>query len=464
MHAKGVLPDPVIRDWHSDAHLIFADLRPDLTREQVIAWLQQTSTLVAALTTPHGDDRAARVAVGLGTTFFVQGNAARFGLDKLAPVGLVAPPSVPPPAEPGGQHDLLFYVMSTSEALVAEFLKGLAATRPLGLSGIAIERGFQRRDGREPGGFRDGLRNVPSVHRARTVFVDREELAEEPAWTEDGTYLAYMKLRQDLDAWAQRAPADQEQIIGRRLSDGSRLDLEEGTNPHTEGEFNDPNIPAPQSHIRKAGPRGPNHDRNLILRRGVPYFTLAGDGTPEAGLQFVSFQASLDAFDVILNRWMLNPDFPTQGAQPDRLFTEGIVTVQKAGFYFTPPHDDRFIAARLFDTPHPDPRPREHGRILIRKRMIDPNGTPVLADLSGAGFQVFDQATGNPIGDVFTTDPRGHATSSDVPVRVPLIVREVQPLPNTQPPDTISITVEQRREILRVDNRTTAPGPMPYGR
>jgi hypothetical protein len=96
--------------------------------------------------------------------------------------------------------------------------------------------------------------------------------------------------------------------------------------------------------------------------------------------------------------------------------------------------------------------------------MIDPNGAPVLADLSGAGFQIFDQATGNPIGDVFSTDPRGHATSPDVPVRVPLILREVQPLPNTQPSDPVPVTVQHRREVLRVDNRTAAPGPVPYGR
>jgi Dyp-type peroxidase family len=464
MQAKGVLPDPVIRDWHSDAHLIFADLRPDLSREQLVAWLQQVSALVTSLTARQGDDRAARVAVSLGSTFFTQGGASRFGLDGLAPVGLLAPPSVPPPADPGGQHDILFYAMSTSEALVADFLKGLADTRPLGLAAITIERGFQRRDGREPGGFRDGLRNVPSPQRPATVFVNRDELAEEPGWTEDGTYLAYMKLRQNLDAWSQRPAGEQEQIIGRRLDDGSRLDLPKGSNAHTEGEFTDPNLPAANSHVRKAGPRGPTHDHNLILRRGVPYFTLAADGSPDAGLQFVSFQASLDAFDVILNRWMLNPDFPAQGSQADRIFTEGIVTVQKAGFYFAPPQDDRFIAASLFDPPKPDPRPRRTGRILIRKRLVDPNGAPVLADLSGAGFQVFDQGSGNPIGDVFLSDPRGHATSPDVPVRVPLSVREVGPLPNTQPPEPINVTVEHRREVLHVDNRTATPGPVPYGR
>lgn len=463
MHAKGVLPDSVIRDWHADARLIFCHLRPDLSREQVISWLERASELVVALTARQGDDRAARVAVGLGATFFSQGGAPRFGLEGLMPVGLASPPSVPPPAEPGGQHDVLFYIMSTSEALVADFLRGLAGTRQLGLAEVTIERGFQRRDGREVGGFRDGLRNVPSRQRASTVFVNRDELAEEPGWTEDGTYLAYLKLRQDLDTWSQRSPDQQEQIIGRRLADGSRLDLPGGTNPHSEGEFTDPNVPTPNAHIRKAGPRGANHDPNLIFRRGVPYFSLAPDGSPDAGLQFVSFQASLDAFDVILNRWMLNPDFPTQGSQPDRLFTEGIVTVQKAGFYFVPPYDERFIAAPLFDPPKPDPTPRKTGRVLIRKRLLDPNGAPVVADLSGAGFQVFDQS-GNAIGEVFVTDPRGHATSPEVPVRTPLSVREVQPLANAQPVDPIKLTIEHHREVVRVDNRTAAPGPVPYGR
>jgi len=353
--------------------------------------------------------------------------------------------------------------MSTSEALVADSLKGLAGTRSLGLSSVSIERGFQRRDGREPGGFRDGLRNVPSNRRASTVFVNRNELAEEPAWTEDGTYLAYMKIRQDLDAWDQRGEPDQEQIIGRRKSDGSRLDLPVGADPHVEGQFADPNNPSGNSHIRKAGPRGANHDSNLILRRGVPYFTLGAAGAPDAGLQFVSFQASLDALDVILNRWMRNPDFPARGTGADRLFVENLVSVQKAGFYFVPPHDNRFIAAGLFDPQRPDPRPRRHGRILVRKRLLDPNGAPVLADLGGAGFQVLEQATANPVGEVFFTDPRGHASSPEVPVRTPLLLREVQPLPNVQPPADIPVTVERRRELVAVENRTSEPGPVPYG-
>src|SRR4051794_26397140 len=109
MHAKGVLPDPVIRDWRADGHLIFIDLRPDLTREQGVTWLQRASELVDALTARRGDTQAARVAVGLGPSFFAQGGTVRFGLEGLAPAGLLAPPSVPPPADAGGQHDVLFY-------------------------------------------------------------------------------------------------------------------------------------------------------------------------------------------------------------------------------------------------------------------------------------------------------------------------------------------------------------------
>jgi deferrochelatase/peroxidase EfeB len=84
------------------------------------------------------------------------------------------------------------------------------------------------------------------------VFLDPERSPEEPAWTDGGSYVAYLKIRQDVTAMAAKSDIEQDQIIGRRKADGSRLDLPEGTPIAQEGPFTGTTCPA-GAHIRKAG-------------------------------------------------------------------------------------------------------------------------------------------------------------------------------------------------------------------
>lgn len=342
---------------------------------------------------------------------------------------------------------------------MAAFLDGLSATRPLGLAGVSIERGFQRDDRRELFGFLDGVRNVRSGQRHATIYVDRDVTPEEPGWTEDGSYLAYLKIRQDLDRWRQLPLAERERIMGRRETDGSRLDLPPGSNPHAEGDFRG-EPPASAAHVRKSGPRGAR-DAVQVFRRGVPYLTLDTDGRTNAGLHFVSFQASPDQFEVVLQRWMLNPRFPIDGAGADLLFGNGTVSLERGGLFFVPPHDRRFLGAKLFDPPRPEPRPRRVGRLVVRKRAVDASGQPALVDLAGFRFQVQRADDRSPVGDVFETNPAGRATSPDLPARTPLLLTEVfSPFP-VEAVAEVPFTLERRRQPLEVVNRLQQVGP--YG-
>jgi len=461
--AKGVLPDDVMRDPRAEALLVACALDQTLDRGGVETWLCEITRLVHELTaTAPRRPAVATAAIGFGRSFFLTPEGTpRFGLDGRIPADLQTPPLVAGVADPvAGSLDMLLYVMATSEAQVASFLEGLSHTRTLGLHWVVIERGFQRADGRELFGFRDGLRNVRTSERHGVIFVDRDGAPDEPDWAEDGTYMAYLKVPQDFDAWGQLAVADQEQIIGRRKDDGSRLDLPPGTNPHAEDEIASP-PPGMDAHIRKSGPRGALHDRTQIFRRGVPYLTLREDGAVDGGLQFVSFQSSLDQFAVILNRWMANPDFPSTGSRPDGLFARGLATIAKAGFYFVPPHDPRFLGAGMFDPPRPVGHPRKPGRIIIRKRALDVAGNPALAEVGGIGFQLFRADTNAPIGEVFFTDSAGHACSPEVPLRTPLLLREVQPPSHLEPSPDVAVTLTRSRELVRVDNRVR-PGQPGY--
>lgn len=449
--AQGVLPDAVIRDARAEAALVFVDLTDNLDLAALAQWLQEAGRLVDRLSAKRDGRRYASAALGLGRKFF----ARRPEWAGLTPDAITRPTAMPIPAE---DHDAMFYVMTTSEAVLAEFLTGLAATRPT-LAAISIERGFQRRDRRELFGQRDGLRNPPPADRSRIAFVDVTDSPEEPAWTDKGSYLAYLKIRQNLDAWTPIDDNTREAVIGRRTKDGSRLDLPAGSDPRTEGPFTDPNVPPANSHVRKVGPRSAQHDAVAIFRRGVPYLTVNADGTLDAGLQFVSFQAHVDAFDVILNNWMLNANFPQPQAGQDALVARDLMTFLRAGLYFVPPHDARHPAAGLFDPPAPaKPLRRTTGRLRIRKRVVDAAGNPQPAERGGVTFQLLD-VSGTPLGGPFTTDSAGRATSPEVPLNVPLTLREVTAPSHLQPQADQQVKLEHPNTVLEVRNTLAGPGP-----
>jgi hypothetical protein len=287
------------------------------------------------------------------------------------------------------------------------------------------------------------------------VFVDQSRNPEEPGWTAGGSYLAYLKIHQDLDGVAGLAPDAQDQVIGRRKADGSRLDLPAGTPVSSEGPFAGDACPA-ASHIRKVGPRGDLHDQTRIFRRGVPFLTMNPDGSIDAGLQFVSFQRSLEDFAVIFARWMTNANFPQPGAGPDALLAQNLITIEKGGFFFVLPHDDRFIGAPIFDPPPPDPCTTGH--VVVQKQLVDANGQPVLAELGGIAFQVLEN--GQPVGGQFLTDSSGRAASPSVPRNTPLVVHEVAPPTGFQQAADMPVTLTGARELVRVVNHVT-PGPGP---
>ncbi len=453
--ADGVLPDAVIRDRNANAYLFAIDLEPQLDAAGVQAWLEQLTQLIDALHTPDVQGNGvATAAVGFGASFFTAGDQPRFGLNaSQIPAGLAAPPALPGVAS--APADVFLYVMSTSEAAVAAFERGLSLTRGAALASVSVELGYQRFDHREPFGYLDGLRNVIPADRPEVVFVDPERSPEEPSWTAGGTYLAYLKIHQDLDAMAALAPAAQDQVIGRRKANGSRLDLPEGTPVASEGPFTGDTCPA-AAHVRKVGPRGELHDQTRIFRRGVPFLTLNADGSVDAGLQFVSFQGTLADFAVLFTRWMTNLNFPAPGTGTDALLAQNLITIEKGGFFFLPPHDDRFIGAPIFDPPPPDPCATGH--IVVQKQLLDANGQPVLAELGGIAFQVLE--SGQPLGGQFTTDSSGRAVSPPVPRGTPLVVREVAPPTGFAPVADTNVTLSGSRQLVTMVNQIT-PGPGP---
>jgi Dyp-type peroxidase family len=480
--AKGVLPrgeeDEVYSNPRACGYFIAVRLDPALGRETAEDWLgrvgEAVDALVERLPTRRGQergDKVAAVAVGLASRFFTADGQSRFD-PPLEPPAAFSPddPHAMPSSSPPLANvttvdaDVFFYVVSVFEARVNEFISALDAMPEVG--SIIFDRGYQRIDGTEPFGYKDGVRNLARSERPDVVFVDRDERnLEEPAWTEGGSYMVFLKIQQHPAAFAALADdATRDAVIGR-AKDGTRLDLlGHGVNPKDEPSEPLPNLP-PSSHVGKAAPRG-RHDDTRIFRRGLPYIEPSPDGQPKIGLHFCSFQASLDQFDVVFNDWMLNPHFRADGAGADALLDpalqpSALTTIENAGFFFVPPYTSEGLAAAVFAKPSKPQKPKT-GRLVVRKRVVDPNDASRRFERGGFVFQVLD-AQGQLAGGQFTSDSTGRAICpAELTVGETYTLQEVSsPVANVRF-SPVAFTMEKRRQQLLAVNTVTTPNT-PYG-
>ncbi len=454
----GVFPNAVIRDPRSTGLFIFGQLDQNLSAPGVQGWLQEiTGYLKSLKETEAPPAECFDAAFALGSSFFQTGGAARFGLEGKLPAGFKEPPTLPVgfPFPP----DFLIYAMSLEEERLVQLVQWLAACRPTPVVQMKVERGFQRANRRESFGFLDSRRNPGIGDRASVALVGIDQTGNEPAWVEGGAYMAYIKIRQDVARARTLGDDAMEQAIGRRATDGSRLDQQPGMDARSEPDYNDPSNPRDNSHIRKVGPRGQEQGKIGMFRRGLPYMDVGGDGTPEFGLHFVSF-GDPDEFSTVLSRWILNPLFPAQATGPDALVAQQLIAFEQAGFFIVPPADARFIGAQIFD-PEPAPAPVTTGRAIVKKRVADASGNALpQRSLRGAVFQVLQ--SGNPVGGTITTNAAGRAISGDLPINTDYVLREVTPLPGANPAADVPFSLSKRRQVVDVTNTFGQP-PNSYG-
>lgn len=369
-------------------------------------------------------------------------------------------------AVPALDADVLFYVASVFEARVNEFVSSLAATRPE-IQTIVLERGYQRLDETEPFGYRDGVRNIRADQRSGFVFVHQDdEHPEEPSWADGGSYMAFMKILQRPEQFSALPDDAARDAVMGRLKNGTRLDLaDKKVDPRKES--NDPPALPPSSHVGKAGPRGA-HDDVQIFRRGLPFIEAGSDGQVRVGLQFCSFQASLDHFDVVFNDWMINTSFPPQpdGGMPgtDALLDPArqFTAIEKLGFFFVPPYDAQGTAAALFAGGSHRGKPTT-GRLVVRKRVVDSSDPNRRFERGGFQFRVLDAQQQPVPGSEFATNSTGRGIC---PVELQLgqsytLDEQASPVANVALQQT-PFEMEKRAQQLRIVNQVTQPNT-PYG-
>lgn len=474
--AKGVLPskkddrEVLYKNPRTCGYFIPIRLRPDTSAGQIQAWFssldQAIDTLVQRAEPTSGKEKGekfASVAVGLAPSFFDRLEGAGIPLER--PAGFTseaAPPSSRFGGAPELSADMLFYVASVMEFRVEQFLRDLTSSSVVEVLGL--ERGYQRLDESKPFGYRDGVRNVKSSDRTRLVYVHRDgEQPDEPLWADGGTYMVAMKIQQNTAAFASLADeAARDAVIGRR-KDGTRLDLPVESDPHEES-ADVPDLLPPNSHVRKAGPRG-HHDDNEIFRRGMPYVEFM-NGLVHVGLHFCSFQSTPNQFDAVFNDWMLNQQFPARSdgnvAGSDALMSGQapagpLVEVKHGGIFFVPPYNSDGISATLTPT---KPRKRKTGRLAINKVVRDPNDPGRRFERAGFAFEVRD-ASGTAIEDSqFSTASNGRGVC---PVELVVgqtytLVEKASPQPNVALVQR-QFAVEKPNLLPRVENVFQAPPP-----
>ncbi|MFI7339299.1 iron uptake transporter deferrochelatase/peroxidase subunit [Streptomyces sp. NPDC050085] len=292
-------------------HLVAFDLAAGAGRKEAAALLRRWSAtaerLMAGEASASDDTDVARdagpssltVTFGFGHSFF-----SRTGLEKQRPAALdPLPDFFSDHLDKARSNGDLWVQIGANDALVA-FHALRALQKDAG--GAAKVRwqmnGFNRSPGatahpmtaRNLMGQIDGTNNPkPSESDFdKRIFVPSSGSAQSPAWMANGSYAVVRRIRMLLDDWEKQSASAQENVIGRKKSTGAPLTGgTETTEPDLEKTDANGDLVVPiNAHARISRP-----DQNggaAMLRRPFSFHDgFDADGTPDAGLLFVCWQA-----------------------------------------------------------------------------------------------------------------------------------------------------------------------------
>ncbi|MFJ9375179.1 iron uptake transporter deferrochelatase/peroxidase subunit [Streptomyces sp. NPDC101455] len=291
-------------------HLVAFDLAAGASRKEAAALLRRWSTtaqrLMAGEAAAQDDTEVARdagpssltITFGFGNSFF-----SRTGLEKQRPVSLDPLPDFSSDhLDKARSNGDLWVQIGANDALVA--FHALRTIQKDAGSAAKVRwqmNGFNRTPGatahkmtaRNLMGQLDGTRNPKPTESDfdKRIFVPASG-STDPAWMANGSYAVVRRIRMLLDDWEKLSTGAQENVVGRRKSTGAPLsgggettamDLEK---TDAKGAL----VVPINAHARIARP-----DQNggaAMLRRPFSYHDgIAADGTPDAGLLFVCWQA-----------------------------------------------------------------------------------------------------------------------------------------------------------------------------
>ncbi|WP_320782666.1 iron uptake transporter deferrochelatase/peroxidase subunit [Streptomyces sp. CRN 30] len=292
----------------ASGHLVAFDLAAGAGRKEATAllrrWSDTASRLMAGEAAAQGDTDVTRdagpssltVTFGFGHSFF-----ARTGLEKQRPDALD-----PLPDFSSDQLDKrrsngdLWVQIGANDALVA--FHALRALQKDAGDAARVRwqmNGFNRSPGAtdRPMTTRNLMGQVDGTRNPKPTDADFDERifvpsAGEPAWMANGSYAVVRRIRMLLDDWENLSLKEQEDVMGRKKSDGAPLTGGgETTEPDLEKTDADGKLIVPiNAHSRITRP-----DQNggaAMLRRPFSFHDgFDADGVPDAGLLFICWQA-----------------------------------------------------------------------------------------------------------------------------------------------------------------------------
>ncbi|WP_430478850.1 iron uptake transporter deferrochelatase/peroxidase subunit [Streptomyces sp. P11-1] len=238
------------------------------------------------------------VTFGFGRTFF-----ARTGLTSRLPAALdPLPPFSSDQLDAKRSDGDLWVQIGADDALVA--FHALRAVQKEGAGTARVRwqmNGFNRTPGAtaRPMTARNLMGQIDGTGNPKQTDEDFERRVFVPAspgtpheWLEGGSYAVVRRIRMLLDDW-EKLPVDrQERVIGRRKADGAPLSGGGETTPlDLDKAGPDGRLVIPDNaHARISAPEA--NGGAAMLRRPFSYHDgISEDGTPDAGLLFVCWQA-----------------------------------------------------------------------------------------------------------------------------------------------------------------------------
>lgn len=207
---------------------------------------------------------------------------------------------------PSTQHALWCWLRGDDRGELLHRSRELIAALAPALRLVQASDAFRYREGRDLTGYEDGTENP-----------EGEEAVAAAISADGGSFAAVQHWVHDLDHFQRMPQAEQDDIIGRRHSDNEELE----------------DAPA-SAHVKRTAQESFAPEA-FVVRRSMPF----SDGE-QAGLLFLAFGHSLDAFEAQLKRMAGLED-----GIVDALFRFSRPT--SGGYYWCPPRQDGRLDLRL---------------------------------------------------------------------------------------------------------------------
>ncbi|MCX4216310.1 MULTISPECIES: Dyp-type peroxidase [Pseudomonas] len=203
---------------------------------------------------------------------------------------------------PSTQHALWVWLHGVDRGELLNRSTALEATLAPALRLVQMQETFRHKDGHDLTGYEDGTEN-PHDEAAIAAAL----LSEGADGLVGGSFAAIQQWQHDLKGFHALSAEDKDNIMGRRLSDNEEID------------------DAPVSaHVKRTAQESFAPEA-FVLRRSMPW--IEGD---RAGLMFLAFGFSLDAFEAQLRRM--------SGLEDG--ITDGLYRISRpitGGYYWCPP-------------------------------------------------------------------------------------------------------------------------------